>query len=174
MNRHYLSDGRGAALGIIADARSRSAMATAVGGRANGDARVEVASGLPGSEADKRPGRKPWHPASLRPRCPRNGRLGPTPNRQRVIFICCGFRARSRSGATRDAIRQRTAEYVAVIRWPDGHEDIGRPPDAESYRTLLRPEQQLQAAHWHRSGPPVILPDGWPDKRPEPVTLRRF
>ena len=25
-----------------------------------------------------------------------------------------------------------TMEYVAVIRWPDGHEDIGRSPDAES------------------------------------------
>jgi hypothetical protein len=38
------------------------------------------------------------------------------------------------------------AEYVAVIRWPDGHEDIGRSPDVESYRTLLAAfEQQLEA-----------------------------
>ena len=61
-----------------------------------------------------------------------------------------------------------TAEYVAVIRWPDGHEDIGRSPDAESYRTLLAAlEHQLQAAQWRCDGPPVILPDGWPDKRPD-------
>lgn len=60
-----------------------------------------------------------------------------------------------------------TAEYVAVVRWPDGREDIGRSPDVESYRTLLAAlEAKLQDEQWRRDGPPVILPDGWPDKRP--------
>jgi len=60
-----------------------------------------------------------------------------------------------------------TAEYVAVIRWPDGREDIARSSDVESYRSLLVTfEQQLQTAQWRCDGPPVILPDGWPDKRP--------
>lgn len=48
-----------------------------------------------------------------------------------------------------------TAEYVAVIRWPDGHEDTGRSPDVESYRTLLAAlEHQLQPRSGVATGRP--------------------
>ena len=66
-----------------------------------------------------------------------------------------------------------TAEYVAVIRWPDGHEDVGRSADAASYRTLLLTlEQQLEAAHWHRDGPPVISPRAGRTNGPRDKDLR--
>ncbi|MGB7220035.1 MAG: hypothetical protein WBD07_14655 [Vicinamibacterales bacterium] len=60
-----------------------------------------------------------------------------------------------------------TSEYVLVVNWPDGREDTERFTDREAYRQRLAVmESRLEAERWMRHGPPVILPDGWPDRRP--------
>jgi hypothetical protein len=59
------------------------------------------------------------------------------------------------------------AEYVLIVRRPDGREQVERFADASSFRTrLVALEQGLETEHWHNTGPPVILPEGWPSKRP--------
>jgi hypothetical protein len=60
-----------------------------------------------------------------------------------------------------------TSEYVLMLRWPDGREDIERFLDREAYRQrLLALESRLETEQWVRHGPPIIVPDGWPDRRP--------
>jgi hypothetical protein len=59
------------------------------------------------------------------------------------------------------------AEYVAVATYPDGREATERFPDADSFRRWLEAwERTLEAEHWSRRGPPIVLPDGWPHRRP--------
>jgi hypothetical protein len=60
-----------------------------------------------------------------------------------------------------------TQEYLAIVRWPDGREQTDRCSTAEAFRTrLLALERELENERWHRTGPMIVLPDGWPDKRP--------
>jgi hypothetical protein len=60
-----------------------------------------------------------------------------------------------------------TAEYVAIATYPDGRQEIERFGDADLYRRWLEAwEHTLEAEHWTRRGPPVVVPDGWPDRRP--------
>jgi hypothetical protein len=60
-----------------------------------------------------------------------------------------------------------TAEYVAVATYPDGREESERFPDADRFRRwLMAWERTREAEHWIRHGPPIVLPDGWPHRRP--------
>ena len=60
-----------------------------------------------------------------------------------------------------------TQEYVAIVRWPDGRELTERCATAVAFRErLLALEQELETERWHRTGPMIVLPDGWPDKTP--------
>lgn len=59
-----------------------------------------------------------------------------------------------------------TSEYVLILNWPDGHEETERFTDREEYRLrLVALENSFETQRWVRHGPPMILPDGWPNKR---------
>ena len=60
-----------------------------------------------------------------------------------------------------------TFEYVIVVRKPEGRERAEAYADAGSFRSrLVALEQELLADRWHNTGPPLLLPAGWPQKRP--------
>lgn len=60
-----------------------------------------------------------------------------------------------------------TLEYVVIVRRPDQQEQITRFPDAGALRARLDElTRELQEDHWLIDGPPLILPEGWPHKRP--------
>ncbi len=60
------------------------------------------------------------------------------------------------------------AEYVAVVRYPDGQEQAQRFSNGDEFGKWLETfEQHLVHDHWtRRPEGPVILPYGWPNKRP--------
>lgn len=61
----------------------------------------------------------------------------------------------------------RTAEYVLIVHWSDGRQQEERFTIGSHFRErLVELEIQLAAERWARGGPPAILRDGWPDKRP--------
>jgi hypothetical protein len=58
-----------------------------------------------------------------------------------------------------------SAEFVVIVRYPDGREQTERFSEAEACRTWLAMfERDLERQEWARKGGPVLLPDGWPDK----------
>jgi hypothetical protein len=60
-----------------------------------------------------------------------------------------------------------TAEYVAIATYPDGRQETERFRNADVYRRWLETwESTLEAERWTRRGPPVVVSDGWPDRRP--------
>ena len=60
-----------------------------------------------------------------------------------------------------------TAEYVAILRHPDGRRQTERFATGEALREwLVTLEQKLASERWTADGPPHFLPDGWPDKPP--------
>jgi hypothetical protein len=60
-----------------------------------------------------------------------------------------------------------TSEIVVVVHWPDGREQTERFTDFEACQTRLRTlEEELEEARWRRTGPPVVLKEGWPNRRP--------
>jgi hypothetical protein len=60
-----------------------------------------------------------------------------------------------------------TCEYVLELRAPVDPPTVERFTDAVTFQTrLLAIEQGLSGQRWRRSGPPVVLPDGWPDRTP--------
>ena len=60
-----------------------------------------------------------------------------------------------------------TREYVVVVHYPDGREETERFANPEEYRVrLVALENHLDAERWLCNGPPAILADGWPNKRP--------
>jgi hypothetical protein len=60
-----------------------------------------------------------------------------------------------------------TQEYVAIVQWPDGREQTERYCTAAGFQArLLALERERETERWHRNGPMIVLPDGWPDKRP--------
>jgi len=60
-----------------------------------------------------------------------------------------------------------TAEYVRDVRPPDGSAWSERFPDAQGFRARLQTiENGLIAEQWRREGPPIVLPYGWPDRKP--------
>ena len=60
-----------------------------------------------------------------------------------------------------------TCEYVLEMRAPIDAPTSERFIDAVIFQSrLLEIEQGLSGQKWRRSGPPVMLPDGWPDRTP--------
>jgi hypothetical protein len=61
----------------------------------------------------------------------------------------------------------RTAEYVLVVHWSaDQRQEERFATELVFRKRLLELEMQVNAEGWRRDGPPIILPDGWPDIRP--------
>ena len=62
-----------------------------------------------------------------------------------------------------------TSEYVLIVRWPDGHANEQRCPDLDTFRArILALNDDLKSKNWRNTGSPIVLPDGWPDKRRNP------
>jgi hypothetical protein len=60
-----------------------------------------------------------------------------------------------------------TAHYVAIFHHHGGRQVVHRFDNQETFREwLVAQEQRLAAERWTLEGPPEILLDGWPDKRP--------
>jgi hypothetical protein len=58
-------------------------------------------------------------------------------------------------------------EYVVIVRRAEQQDQVTRFRDADSLRTrLVKLTRELEQEDWLTAGPPVILPDGWPDKPP--------
>lgn len=58
-----------------------------------------------------------------------------------------------------------TGEYVAILRQPDGSEQVERFGDLVAFRRyLLDTERRLEAERWERSGGPEFLREGWPER----------
>jgi hypothetical protein len=61
----------------------------------------------------------------------------------------------------------QTSEYVVELRAPEAAPTVERFTDAAAFRTrLLAIEHILGDQRWRRDGPPVVLPEGWPDRTP--------
>lgn len=59
-----------------------------------------------------------------------------------------------------------TSEFVVIVRYPDGREQTQRFKENDAFRAwLVAFEQSLEAEQWTSQGAPILLPDGWPDKR---------
>jgi hypothetical protein len=55
-----------------------------------------------------------------------------------------------------------TSEFVAIVRHPDGREDIARFAELGAFRSYLAAVQQsVDESRWVSCGQPIILPDGW-------------
>lgn len=59
-----------------------------------------------------------------------------------------------------------TSEFVVTVNSPDGHNRTERYKDIEAFRArLILLERQLEAKDWKNSGPPIFVPDGFPNRR---------
>ena len=60
-----------------------------------------------------------------------------------------------------------TSEYVLELRGLAAAAQTERFADAVAFRTrLVALERSLEGQRWRQDGPPIILPDGWPDRTP--------
>ena len=60
-----------------------------------------------------------------------------------------------------------TSEFVIIVRFPDGSERIERLRTLADFGTAMSTfDQLLREQHWVSRQGPVILPFGWPNKRP--------
>ena len=56
----------------------------------------------------------------------------------------------------------RTNEFVLKLRRGHRPQHVERFKDEIAYRTRLEAiDRELEAEHWLRAGPPVVLADGW-------------
>jgi hypothetical protein len=56
-----------------------------------------------------------------------------------------------------------TGAFLLIIRWPDGRSATERFDTLAAFQTRLdRLQRELVQERWVQSGPPEILPDGWP------------
>ena len=59
-----------------------------------------------------------------------------------------------------------TSEFVVIVRHPDGREQTERFTDCDEYGTWLKTfDRNLEHQQRTRHGGPLIMPDGWPNKR---------
>jgi hypothetical protein len=60
-----------------------------------------------------------------------------------------------------------TSEFVVnVVSRKDGRRDTERFKDIEAFRArLVLLERQLEAKNWRNSGPPLFIPEGFPNRR---------
>jgi len=57
-------------------------------------------------------------------------------------------------------------DFVLTLTWPDGRQQVERFPDLSAFRTrLLRLEKELETERWKNTGPPIMVPSGWPHRR---------
>ena len=62
-----------------------------------------------------------------------------------------------------------TSEFVLIVHYPDGRQQMERFSGSTEYRTRLQVlEQQLEAERWTSSGRPLIVPEGFPHRRLPP------
>ena len=55
-----------------------------------------------------------------------------------------------------------TGQYVAIVQWPDGREQVEKFDDVRTFRDrLCALEDQLASDHFEQVGGPVIQPNGW-------------
>ncbi len=60
-----------------------------------------------------------------------------------------------------------TGDFVVTRRWSDGRQRTERFRGLADFRTrLVELERELETERWSNTGPPVLLPDGWPNRRP--------
>ena len=96
----------------------------------------------------------------------RNGPLRSTPSCEVRSIMVWFFERSDEQIEVETRFDNATLEYVVIVRRPN-QEQVTRFSDAEGLRArLVDLTQQLEADDWLTSGPPVILPDGWPDKQP--------
>ena len=56
-----------------------------------------------------------------------------------------------------------TREYVLVLHWPNGRSETERFSSVAAFQERVNSLQaELQNAQWLQTGPPAVLPDGWP------------
>jgi hypothetical protein len=60
-----------------------------------------------------------------------------------------------------------TSEFIVSVVWrKDGRGDTERFKDIETFRArLVLLEHQLEAKNWQNSGPPLLIPEGFPNRR---------
>jgi len=59
-----------------------------------------------------------------------------------------------------------TSEFVVTMVGTDGRREIERFTNLEEFRArLVAIEQRLQTDRWKNSGPPLFVPEGFPNKR---------
>jgi hypothetical protein len=59
-----------------------------------------------------------------------------------------------------------TSEFVVTVNSPDGHCETERFEDMDVFRKrLILLERQLEAKNWKNSGPPLFVPEGFPNRR---------
>jgi hypothetical protein len=64
------------------------------------------------------------------------------------------------------AFDNETSEFVVTRVWSDGRRETERFMNLEEFRArLVAIEQQLEAERWKNSGPPLLVPEGFPNKR---------
>jgi hypothetical protein len=55
-------------------------------------------------------------------------------------------------------------EFVATVKWSDGREEQRRFDRITAFRDWLQSfEVALEEDRFRQQGPPVVLPEGWPD-----------
>ena len=60
-----------------------------------------------------------------------------------------------------------TAEYVVELRVPNIEPQAEPFTTSEDFRKrLIALENGLSGQRWRRIGPPALVPDGWPDRKP--------
>jgi hypothetical protein len=61
----------------------------------------------------------------------------------------------------------QTLEYLGILTHPDGRREAKRFPTAQAFRNwLVALDRKLTAKRWAQTGPPHLLPNGWPDETP--------
>jgi hypothetical protein len=59
-----------------------------------------------------------------------------------------------------------TLEFVVTVKAPDGHCETERFENIDLFRKrLIVLERQLEARRWRNSGPPLFVPEGFPNRR---------
>ena len=59
-----------------------------------------------------------------------------------------------------------TKEFVATVVRSQGRHDQTRFSSLNSFRQWLQAfEASLEREQWKPDGPPIVLPEGWPDER---------
>ncbi len=59
-----------------------------------------------------------------------------------------------------------TSEFVMTVRSPDGTQTSERFKSLKAFRVrLVELERRLESDHWRNTGPPLFIPEGFPNKR---------